>query len=81
MLLNVFLMTCNQLISIVLDHLGHVRIMFLDFSSAFNSIQLLILGEKLKGMGIDLLFVSWTTDYLTERPQFVRLEICILVNF
>ena len=50
-----------------------VRIMFFDFSSAFNTIQPLLLREKLAGMGVEPGLVTWITDYLTGRPQFVRL--------
>ncbi|CAJ1053355.1 hypothetical protein L3Q82_002231 [Xyrichtys novacula] len=50
-----------------------VRITFFDFSSAFNTIQPLLLGEKLRVMGVDTSIVSWITDYLTDRPQFVHL--------
>ena len=51
-----------------------VRIMFFDFSSAFNTIQPPRLGDKLLQMGVDAHIVSWITDYLTGRPQFVRLK-------
>ena len=50
-----------------------MRITFFDFSSAFNTIQPLLLGEKLRGMGVDDTVISWITDHLTGRPQFVRL--------
>ena len=33
--------------------------------------------DKLREMGVDPSFVSWITDYLTERPQFVRLGNCV----
>ena len=52
---------------------GTVRITFFDFSSAFYNIQPLLLGEKLQVMGVDDTMISWITDYLTGRPQFVRL--------
>ncbi|KAM6983431.1 uncharacterized protein LKV04_011372 [Tautogolabrus adspersus] len=50
-----------------------VRITFFDFSSAFNTIQPQLLEEKLQVMGVDSSITSWITDYLTDRPQFVRL--------
>ena len=50
---------------------GTVRITFFDFSSAFNTIQPLLLGKKLRVMGADNTVISWITDYLTGRPQFV----------
>ncbi|KAJ8273972.1 hypothetical protein COCON_G00085970 [Conger conger] len=55
---------------------GAVRIMFFDFSSAFNTIQPARLRDKFVQMGVDTHLVSWITDYLTERPQFVRLKDC-----
>ena len=48
-----------------------MRITFFDFSSAFNTIQPLLLGEKLREMGVDDTMISWITDYLTGSPQFV----------
>ena len=57
-----------------LDQAGRtVRITFFDFSSAFNTIQPVLMREKLQAMGVDTSTVSWITDYLTGRPQFVRL--------
>ncbi|KAI4896058.1 hypothetical protein NFI96_010383 [Prochilodus magdalenae] len=50
--------------------------MFFDFSSAFNTIQPLQLREKLARMQVVLHLVSWITDYLTGRPQYVRLKDC-----
>ncbi|XP_051253585.1 uncharacterized protein LOC127362195 [Dicentrarchus labrax] len=55
---------------------GAVRIPLFDFSSAFNTIRPLLLRDKLTEMGMDQLLVTWITDYLTERPQYVRLKGC-----
>ena len=52
---------------------GTVRIMFFDFSSAFNTISPLQLADKLTAMQVDGDLVAWITDYLTGRPQYVRL--------
>jgi hypothetical protein len=61
-----------------LDNAGcTVRVMFFDFSSAFNTIQPLLLGEKMRRMKVEAPLVSWVTDYLTGRPQFVRLQSCV----
>ncbi|KAK0135786.1 putative RNA-directed DNA polymerase from transposon X-element [Merluccius polli] len=54
-----------------------VRIMFFDFSSAFNTIQPELLGEKLRRMQVESVLVSWVLDYLTARPQYVRLQDCV----
>lgn len=45
-----------------------VRIMFFDFSSAFNTIQPL-LKDTLMEMGVDLYLIKWVTDYLTKISQ------------
>lgn len=50
-----------------------VRMLFFDFSSAFNTIQPCLLQEKLNIFAVDPYLVSWIMDYLTNRPQFVRM--------
>ncbi|XP_051251058.1 uncharacterized protein LOC127360648 [Dicentrarchus labrax] len=47
---------------------GAVKITFLDFSSAFNTIQPRLLQYKLADMGVDSHLVAWIMDYLTDRP-------------
>ncbi|KAI4899972.1 hypothetical protein NFI96_015155 [Prochilodus magdalenae] len=54
-----------------------VRVMFFDFSGAFNTIQPALLGDKLNVMQVDAPLVSWIVDYLTGRPQYVRLQHCV----
>lgn len=53
-----------------------VRIMFYDFSSAFNTIQPALLKDKLGDAGVDPHLAAWILDYLTNRPQFVRSKEC-----
>lgn len=52
---------------------GYVRLMFFDFTSAFNTIQPLSLREKLVKIGVDPIFSTWIYNHLTGRAQFVRL--------
>jgi len=47
--------------------------MFFDFSSAFNTIQPPILTDKLLYMCADPHLTSWIIEYLTARPQYVRM--------
>ncbi|KAK0148535.1 putative RNA-directed DNA polymerase from transposon BS [Merluccius polli] len=54
-----------------------VRVMFFDFSSAFNTIQPRLLKAKLENMQVGAPLVTWVDDYLTGRPQFVRLKNCV----
>ena len=51
--------------------------MFFDFSSAFNTIQPRLLKAKLENMQVGAPLVTWVDDYLTGRPQFVRLKNCV----
>ena len=53
------------------------RIMFFDFSSAFNTIQPVLLGEKLEHTGVDHHLNTWILDYLTNHPQYVRTPDCV----
>ena len=54
-----------------------VKVTFFDFSSAFNTIQPLLLRDKLELSGVDHHLTSWITDYLTNRPQYVRTKDCV----
>lgn len=54
-----------------------VRVMFFDFSSAFNTMQPLVLRGKLQGAEVDHQLSLWIVDYLTSRPQYVRLQDCV----
>ncbi|PIK45270.1 putative RNA-directed DNA polymerase from mobile element jockey-like [Apostichopus japonicus] len=50
------------------------RIMFFDFSSAFNTMQPHILANVLLGSDdVPHALVRWVLDYLTNRSQFVRI--------
>ena len=51
----------------------YVRTLFVDFSSAFNTIQPHLLIPKLLQMNINKSTCLWILDFLTERPQFVSL--------
>ena len=54
-----------------------MRIMFYDFSSAFNTIQPALLRDKLDHAGVSHQLTSWLVDFLTNRPQFVRTKGCV----
>ena len=54
---------------------NYCRVLFIDFSSAFNTIQPKILVEKLLELKVNKYLCSWIFDFLTERPQFVRLKL------
>lgn len=60
-----------------LSHLEHknnyVRLLFIDYSSAFNTIIPDILVHKLHELGIPPSFCTWFRDFLTNRPRRVKL--------
>ena len=51
-----------------------VRLMFFDFSSAFNTTQSHLLVQKILNMKLLSSVISWIFDYLTNRLQYVRLN-------
>ena len=61
----------------VMEHLDKkssntARVLFIDFSSAFNTIQPHLMVKKLNQLDVPVSLQSWIFDYLTGRPQFVR---------
>lgn len=48
--------------------------LFIDFSSAFNTVIPASLITKLSGLGISTSLCNWTLDFLTNRPQSVRVN-------
>ena len=50
---------------------SYVRTLFLDFSSAFNTIQPHLLVPKLLKMGINKNTCLWILNCLLQKPQFV----------
>ena len=49
------------------------RVMFFDFSSAFNTIQPHLLVKKLLDINVPCGLIQWTLDYLTNRSQYVKI--------
>lgn len=62
---------------VALNHLEHrntyVRMLFVDYSSAFNTIIADILINKLLHLGLSTPICTWIRDFLTNRSQVVRL--------
>lgn len=54
-----------------------LRILYFDFSNAFNSIQPAQLGSKLSAMQVQSPLVSWITGYFTDRPQYLGPQGCV----
>ncbi|XP_062859991.1 polycystin-1 [Trichomycterus rosablanca] len=51
----------------------YIRMLFIDFSSAFNTVIPTKLVAKLSDLGISTPMCNWVLNFLTNRPQSVRL--------
>lgn len=66
-------------LNLILKHLegskNHARLLFVDFSPAFNTIQPHLLVEKLlHQFQLEANLVGWILDFLTNRSQRVRVN-------
>ena len=67
------------LLNLLFKHLEgskkHARLLFVDFSSAFNTIQPHVLIDKLVNtFSLDPCLVGWILDFLTNRSQCVKVN-------
>ncbi|KAF7643373.1 hypothetical protein LDENG_00240390, partial [Lucifuga dentata] len=53
---------------------SYVRLLFLDFSLAFNTIIPQTLVSKLLLLGLKPSLCNWVLDFLTNRPQSVKIH-------
>ena len=51
----------------------YARLLFVDYSSAFNTIVPSTLVAKMADLGFSTSICSWVCDFLTGRPQVVRI--------
>ena len=52
----------------------YVRMLFVDYSSAFNTIIPSRLDGKLRDLGLNASLCDWIKNFLTDRPQTVRMD-------
>ncbi len=68
---------CSQHGTFILQHLDksgtYARILFVDFSSAFNTIIPDTLQNKLTQLSVPTSICQWITSFLTDRQQLARL--------
>lgn len=53
---------------------GYVRVLFIDFSAAFNSTKVHILLKRLADLNVDESLILWIRDSLSCRPQ----RVCVI---
>lgn len=58
----------------VIEAKAQLDVIYTDFSKAFDSINHVIVLEKLKSFGISNNLLKWIESYLTERIQFVKIN-------
>ncbi|KAL0190936.1 hypothetical protein M9458_013634 [Cirrhinus mrigala] len=67
----------NMALHYILQHLdrtgNYARILFVDFSSAFNTIMPDLLSDKLTQLSVPTSICQWIISFLTDRQQLVRL--------
>ena len=68
---------CAELIYQIFEHLemqgNYVRLLFVDFSSAFNTMLPSVLVDKLSTMSVSSSLCRWILNYLRDRSQRVRI--------
>ncbi len=52
---------------------NYVRLLFINYSSAFNTIVPIKLAVKLTDLGLNSSHCDWIQDFLTGRPQVVKM--------
>ena len=50
----------------------YIRVLFIDFSSAFNTIQIHIMLDRLKDMKVNKNIILWIYSFLSHRQQYVK---------
>ena len=62
----------------ILKHLeknrNYARVLFIDFSSAFNTIPPHVMVQKLKDLNVRNDIIAWVLEFLTHRRQYVKLN-------
>ncbi|KAK1788819.1 hypothetical protein P4O66_002629 [Electrophorus voltai] len=56
---------------------NYVKMLFVDYSSAFNTIIPSLLTTKLEDLGLHTSLCDWISNFLTDRPQSVRVGNCV----
>ena len=51
-----------------------LRLVFIDFSSAFNTVQPHLMGQKLTQMDVNPHLILWVLSFLTGRHKTVRVS-------
>jgi hypothetical protein len=58
----------------------YVRILFIDYSSEFNTIVPTKLTTKLGTLGLNTSLCNWILDFLKGHPQVVRVDNSLILS-
>ena len=68
----------NTVVHLILKHLdkpmAYARLLFIDYSLAFNLIQPHTLLSKLKQINVNPYFIKWYHSFLTDIVQLVKVN-------
>ncbi len=64
--------TSRALPPVAIHNRGGNRLLFIDYSSSFNTIFLIKLAFKLKDLSLKSSLCDWIQNFLTGRPQVVK---------
>ncbi len=70
---DAIVVTLHTALSYLENKNTYVRMLFVDYSSAFNTIVPATLVAKLQTLGLNRSLCSWILDFLTGRSQVVRM--------
>jgi len=67
-----------SIMHLILKHLennkAYARLLFIDFSSAFNTIQTPLLISKMEQLSVNPAIIKWYSSFLTDRTQCVKVN-------
>ena len=64
----------NNILKYLEKSRNYARVLFIDFSSAFNTIQPHVMVQKLKDLNVRNDIIAWVLEFLTHRRQYVKLN-------
>ncbi len=60
---------------------NYARLLFIDYSSAFNTIVPIKLASKLTDLGLNTSLCDWIQDFLILTVSFAHITFCVLVSY
>ena len=71
---DAFLLFTNNILKYLEKNRNYARVLFIDFSSAFNTIQPHVMVQKLKDLNVRNDIIALVLEFWTHRRQYVKLN-------